>query len=236
MAILGQGSISPSTATELTVSLSMPSNYYTAPSTYASRGGPKYKVKTKANFELGIGYTLPAGVNRQQFRKTYAEWEAKLLSSGFTDIEYRSPTHSGHFTPFFRSNGSTATFMRAYDSAKEDYYRLARHFDAYMAETIQVSEPLSGKRIRRTRWSWVFDEAADTYKTVWRMHSDGIPYRGIAAAFSGKPNKWLKGVKLPAPRLISSRSVFWAHDNTHRVLNLFWKWAQSNEQLVDPRD
>jgi hypothetical protein len=210
----------------------MSNNQYTSPRVYLSRG---YKPKTKTKrtpFEMGMGYALealPPGMTRSDFKALYTEWESKLQNSGFNDIEYRSPSHTGHTTPFFRENGSTATFMRAYDPAKEEYYRLARHFDTFMNEAVGSKG--------QTRWSKAFKGQARLYKTIWYLHIEGVPYRAVAKAFSGKPSKWLRGLKSVPPSLVGSKSVFWAHDHTHKVLDLFWKWAKNYEHgFNDPRD
>lgn len=206
----------------------MANNLYTSPRLYASSYKPKYKTKRTA-FEQGMGYTLealPPGMSRAEFKKTYSEWERKLQNSGFDDIEYRSPSHTGHFTPFFRQNGSTATFMRMYDPAKEEYFRLATHFDSYMNELVDD----------RTRWSYVFRGKGRLYRTLWYLHIEGVPYRAIAKEFSGHKTKWTKGLKPIRANLIESRSVFWAHDNMQRILDKFWAWAKTYEVgYEDPR-
>jgi hypothetical protein len=211
----------------------MANNYYTSHRVYASRGyKSKYKTK-RTPFEQGMGYVEPEefGLTRSEFKKLYSEWEKKLQKSGFTDIEYRSPTHTGHFTPFFRQNGSTATFMRLYDSSKEEYYRLATHFDAHMREIVKCPET----GLRRSRWFHTFGDEAEVYKTLWYLHIEGVPYRAVAKAFSGQPTKWVRNLK-PIPKaLIQSRSVFWAHDHTHKVLDLFWVWAKDESGFDDPR-
>jgi hypothetical protein len=177
-----------------------------------------------------MGYIEPneVGLTRSEFKKLYSEWEQKLQKSGFNDIEYRSPSHTGHFTPFFRSNGSTATFMRLYDPAKEEYYRLARHFNAWMNE-----KPYAGSKAN-TRWGLKFKGNARVYKTLWYLHCEGLPYRAVAAMFSGQVTKWNKNVKPVSPDLIQERSVFWAHDHTHKILDLFWAWA-NGQGITDPR-
>ena len=177
---------------------------------------------------MGIGYIIPEGVDKAAFKAEYAKWEQKLKNSGFTDIEYRSPSQSGHFTPFFRENGSTATFMRLYDPAKEEYYALARSFNAYMNEYYPGSNC--------NRWGVYFRGNVLMYKTLWYLHIEGVPYRAVAKAFSGKESKWLEGVKPVPAKLVQPRSVFWAHDKTSHILDLFWKWAKQNHSFDDPRD
>ena len=208
----------------------MANNYYTSPRVYASRGyKPKYKTK-RTHYEQGIGYIEPneLGYSRAEFKKLYNLWEQKLQESGFTDIEYRSPTHTGHFTPFFRQNGSTATFMRLYDPSTEEYYRLTRHFDSYMSERISSS--------RHTRWAKAFPGNAKLYRTLWYLHIEGVPYRAVAKAFSGQHTKWVKGLRPVPASLVQPRSVFWAHDHTSRVMDLFWVWASTFETgFDDPR-
>lgn len=208
----------------------MSNNHYTSPRVYASRGyKPKYKTK-RTHYEQGIGYLEPSelGISRAEFKKLYNQWEEKLKASGFDDIEYRSPTHTGHFTPFFRVNGSTATFMRMYDSSTEEYYRLTRHFDSYMNEVVDGGA--------HTRWSKAFYGHTLQYKTLWYLHIEGVPYRAVARAFSGKPDKWVKGLTPVHASLIQSRSVFWAHNHTAKIMDLFWQWAATFETgFADPR-
>lgn len=203
-------------------------NKYTSPRLYASAYKPKHKTK-RTHFEMGMGYIEPheLGMTRKEFQSICNEWEKKLKDSGFSDIEYRSPSHTGHFTPFFRSNGSTATFMRLYDPAKEEYYRLARHFDAYM------NEKPEGSKV--SRWCKAFPAQAKMYKTLWRLHIEGLPYRAVAAAFSNQQTKYMKDVKPVLASLIGPRSVFWAHDHTHKILNLFWVWVNETQNIEDPR-
>ena len=193
----------------------MSNNSYTSPRLYASK---TYSRNKRAPLEQGIGYVLPAGIAHSDFKKLYAEWEQKLQKSGFTDIEYRNKSHTGTFTPFFRQNGSTATFMRAYDPSKESYYRLCRHFQ------------------NDFDFKAAFGRQATLYKTLWYLHTEGVPYRAVAKAFSGKPTKWMKGLEPVPKHLKMDRSVFWAHDHTHKILDFFWKWAKDYEGgLDDPR-
>jgi hypothetical protein len=178
---------------------------------------------------MGMGYieSNELGMSRAEFKKLYSEWETKLKESGFNDIEYRSPSHTGHFTPFFRSNGSTATFMRMYDPAKEEYYSLCRDFDSYMYEVPEGS--------RVSRWTLAFPGKSKTYKLLWYYHIEGVPYRGVAAAFSNTPNKYLRNLKKVPKHLIRARSEFWTHDHTHKILDLFWAWAKVHKGFEDPR-
>lgn len=182
-----------------------------------------------------MGYVIPDGFSKLEFKQEYAKWEQKLQNSGFIDIEYRSPSHTGHFTPFFRQNGSTATFQTLYDPFKEEYFALAREFDSYMAERVWFKEALTNKRVKRTRWSWAFEGDADMMKYLWYLHIEGIPYRAVAKAVSGKPSKWLRNVQSVPPRLKRDVSVFWAHDWTDKILNLFWKFAFDRGYTKDPR-
>jgi hypothetical protein len=200
----------------------MSNSVYVSPRLYAS----KYKTK-KSNFELGIGYApLPEGMSKAEFKRMYSEWERKLAESGFEDIEYRSPNHSGMFSSYFRKNGSTATFQALYDPATEEYYRLARSFNSYMFE-----RPAGAKG---TRWSVKFRGESLLYKTLWHLHIEGVPYRAIAKAFSNQSSKWLKDVKAVPNSLKQSRSVFWAHTHMQKILHEFWAWA-SLKGLDDPR-
>lgn len=204
-------------------------NKYTSPRLYASGYKPKHKTK-RTHFEMGMGYVPhnELGLTKKEFQAICNEWEQKLQNSGFNDIEYRSPSHTGHFTPFFRSNGSTATFMRMYDPAKEEYFRLARYFDSYMYEKPEGSKV--------SRWCKAFPGKSKMYKLLWYYHIEGVPYRGTAAAFSGKPNKYLKGLKSVPRSMIADRSEFWTHDHTHKILNLFWIWAKVHGGFNDPRE
>ncbi len=209
----------------------MSNNKYTSPRVYASRGyKPKYKTK-RTKFEQGSGYALdalPTGLSYSEFKKLYTHWENQLAESGFQDIEYRSPSHTGHFTPFFRQNGSSATFMRAYDPAKEEYYALTRSFSAYMNEYPYPNSNCN-------RWAAAFRGQSAVYKLLWYYHLEGVPYRGVAKAFSGLDFKWSSKVDKVPLRLQKPRSVFWAHQHTHKVLDLFWKWVKANYGFDDPR-
>jgi hypothetical protein len=176
---------------------------------------------------MGMGYVEPHefGLSRKDFQKIYTEWETKLKASGFNDIEYRSASHTGHFTPFFRSNGSTATFQALYDPAKAEYYLLATHFDAWMHEKLG----------NHTRWGRAFRGSSAVYKQLWYLHIEGVPYRAVAKIFSGIPTKYANGLKPIAKGLVQSRSVFWAHTHTDLVLDLFWMWARDQGYNLDPR-
>jgi hypothetical protein len=186
---------------------------------------------------MGYIESYELGMPRKEFQKLYSYWEAELAKSGFNDIEYRSPSHTGHFTPFFRENGSTATFQMLYDPAKQEYYELTRSFDSYMDEVVSFRCPLTLKKRRVQRWTVAFDGKADLYKHLWYLHIEGIPYRAVAKAFSGRQSKWLRNVEPVPPRLIrATASEFWAHDHTNRVLDLFWKWAFDVGYTKDPRD
>lgn len=209
----------------------MANNSYTSPRLYAHKRtlhsrSPKTK---RTHFEMGMGYIEPheLGMPRKEFQKLYNHWEAVLADSGFNDIEYRSPSHTGHFTPFFRENGSTATFQQLYDPFKEEYYALAREFDSYMSEIPE------GKR--HCRWALAFWGESKMYKWLWYLHIEGVPYRSVAKAFKGVESKWLRNVdKIPKSLLRSTCSEFWAHDHTSRILDLFWTWAGARG-FKDPR-
>lgn len=176
---------------------------------------------------MGMGYTIPEGMSAADFKAEYAKWEQKLQNSGFKDIEYRSPSHTGHFTPFFKENGSTATFQLIYDPFREEYYSLARSFNAHMSEY-----PYPNSRCNR--WSVVFRGNVYVYRKLWELHCEGVPYRAVAKYFSGESSKWTKSFKPLKADRVKSRSVFWAHDHTHKVLNEFWKWA-AKQGYNDPR-
>jgi hypothetical protein len=177
---------------------------------------------------MGMGYIEPyeLGMPRKEFQKLYSEWETRLKESGFNDIEYRSEAHTGFFTPFFRENGSTATFQTLYDPQKQEYFRLATHFNAFMCERVD--------KAGHTRWSKAFYGAADTYRWLWYYHTEGVPYRSVVKAFSGIANKYTDKLSKLPPHLYTHKSVFWAHDKTQRVLDLFWLWAKA-EGFEDPR-
>lgn len=213
----------------------MANNIYTSPRVYLSRGAGKSRIKTKRNFELGIGYTVPEGVSASDFKKEYAKWEQKLQNSGFNDIEYRSPSHTGHFTPFFRENGSTATFQALYDPFKQEYFQLATEFGTYMDEVVSWCDPVTLKKRRTTRWRLAFDDKHLQYKHLWRLHIEGVPYRAVAKAFSGRPTKWMRSLDPVPKRLIRKTCTeFWTHQHTSYVLNIFWKWM-SDRGYSDPR-
>ncbi len=165
-----------------------------------------------------MGYIEPheLGMPRKEFQRLYNLWESKLKQSGFDDIEYRSPSHTGHFTPFFRRNGSTATFQALYDPAKEEYFTLCRYFDSEF------------------EWSKAFKANTELYKTLWRLHMDGVPYRAIAKAFSGQPNKYMATLEPVPAKLHRPCSVFWAFMHMQKILNHFWTWA-ATQGFSDPR-
>jgi hypothetical protein len=174
---------------------------------------------------MGIGYVIPENMTKAEFRAEYAKWEQKLKDSNFEDLEYRAL--NGKVTSYFKRNGSTATFQMIYDPAIEEYFSLARAFNAYMNE-----KPYTTKR--NTRWSVQFQGQALLYKTLWRLHIDGVPYRAVAKAFSGMESHWMKNIEPVPAELVSSYSVFWAHEHTHKILDLFWAWA-AEQGYKDPR-
>lgn len=175
---------------------------------------------------MGIGYApLPENVSITEFKNLYREWEQKLADSGFEDIEYRSGQHTGKFLPYFKRNGSTATFQRLYDPSTEEYYALTRSFESYMNKRAWFVE--GDKQTCRTRWSYYFNKDRLMYKTLWHLHTEGVPYRAVAKAFGGVQTHWTKNCKPIPPSVARKRSVFWAHTHTHRILVLFWQWAQT---------
>lgn len=201
----------------------MANNLYVSPRSYAQNQRKRVK---KAGTEMGIGYVIPDGVSKSDFRKLYAEWEAKLAASGFEDLEYRAPAQTGKFSPYFKRNGSTATFQMIYDSAAEEYYSLARSFDAHM--NVKLSNG-------HTRWAKYFRGKSEMYRLLWSMHIEGVPYRAMAKEFAGIATEWRSDIKRVPKHLRTRKTEFWTHNHVHKILDLFWKWAKP-KGLKDPRN
>lgn len=171
--------------------------------------------RVKSLFQ-GIGYVVPHDMKVTEFRKLYAKWEGKLADSGFADIEIRTLNHTGKFIPFFNDKSSSTTMLNVYDEYRAIYYQLATEF------------------LHKFDFQKAFGKEAFTYKTLWRMHSEGIPYRSVAKAFSGKLDKRSNKYRAVDIRIQRKCSYFWAFTHTHLVLNYFWSWA-SKQGYVDPR-
>lgn len=178
---------------------------------------PKKTKTSLGYYQQGIGYTVPAGTSVTEFRKTYRTWEKKLKESGFEDIEYRSDKQTGYFVPFFKKGCASSSFKNdIYDEHRDVYYQCAREF------------------LHKFDFSAQFGEEALTYRTLWRLHSEGVPYRSVAKAFKGENDKRMREVRAVDKRCHKVVSYFWAFVHTHIVLDYFWQWMVK-KGYSDPR-
>ena len=92
-------------------------------------------------------------MDKKQFNKLQAKWDAKLKKSGFTDLE---PLRGGRLTNTTTSNGILDKRRDDRWEADAEYYRLATHF-------------LNDHEFKNR-----FEEI------VWEYHSNGISVRNIA--------------------------------------------------------
>ena len=88
------------------------------------------------------------------FRKELAKWDRKLKASGFVDVEQRLEC-GGREGDYLTGSPSSGDLRRGlYKEETEEYYTLAR------------------QHLHTMKWR----SAKDTgRRTVWRMHSEGIP-------------------------------------------------------------
>lgn len=184
----------------------------------------------RKRFEQGMGYFRPANLPLSQFKKTMKVWEAKLLSSGFQDIEYRNPNQTGTFDSYFRLNGSSHTFESIYNPSVEEYYRLAREFYNYYVDKDANIHRETRAISPQYDFAKLFKRRPALYRYLFILHMHSVPYRQAQLFLRGeKPKRnhnWSE-VKAPHSRVKQVRSVFWLHSHTAKALAPFFLWLQT---------
>lgn len=183
--------------------------YYKPSNNSRTNVKPKTKGKSQSGLigreTFGEGYFKPISMPASEFSSLYRTWEAKLVQSGFKDIECRAKDQSGHVHPFFMINGSSATFQQHYSSDVEDYYRFAGHF------------------LHEFDFKKAFGNDAELYELLFYWHSNAVSLRKMLVLLQGKvlntPN--LGHVTAAPPHLQSKKSVFYVFSHLNKVLQYF---------------
>lgn len=160
---------------------------------------------------FGEGYFKPNSMPASEFRQLYKIWEDKLVQSGFKDIECRASDMSGCVHPYFRENGSSATFQQLYSKDVEEYYNLAGHF------------------LHEFKFDEVFGIDAELYELLFYWHSNAVSLRKMILLLKGIPLNTpnLKHVT-PAPEhLRATKSVFYMFSHLNKVLKHFNEYIAS---------
>ena len=119
----------------------------------------------------------------QSFIDLQNEWYAKLLSKGFTDIEYlHKISGAGQDTPFLTDH--SLKMVKTYSNETEFYFRSARNFLMYGSFPSRQHKvlwelhcegysyrqiiPMMNKRCKRSRSIfWISDHVNKIKKTMW---------------------------------------------------------------------
>jgi hypothetical protein len=172
------------------------------------------RYKCTGKYKQGIGYFKPSSLTSTEFRNLYKEWEEKLAQSGFIDIETKEKNQSGHFNPYFKSNGSTATFQCYYNEQTELYYTLTAYF------------------LQEFNWHKHYRSEVKLFKYLFYLHSEAVSYRAMASIMAGKELPiGYSHLKKPAKSIITKRSVFWMYPRIQSLLAHFKVFVKENYNI-----